>query len=125
MLTLQILNNEAVLNAFFISSNKSFVSGEDVKILMRIYNPNLNIRYIPISGASISVELLKSDNTVLTKIASFPFPDDRSIIQLDITALESVDIISQNLIVKIAEGLTTTYAILQGGLQRIKLTSGC
>lgn len=125
MLTLNILNNAATLNTFFVSGTKEFMAGEDVKLIMRLIQIDLNLRYIPVVGATITIDFKKSDDTILTKTATFPFADDRSIIQVDLTELESADLISQTLIVKLDEAGVTTFATLQSGLKRNKLSQGC
>lgn len=125
MLTLDIVSKSPQLNSFSLNKNFQFASGEDVKVTMRLYQPDLGIRYVPDSGATITIDLKKSDNTTLTKTCSFTFADDRSIIEFSLTAAESALVISQNLVVKLLEGSTTQFAILQYGLTRVVADGSC
>ena len=125
MLSLDIVSKNPTLNSFTLSKNLSFASGEDVKVTMRLFQSDMGIRYIPEAGATITIDLKKSDNTTLTKTCSFTFADDRSIIEFSLTAAESATIISQNLVVKLVEGSTTQFAILQYGLTRVVADGSC
>lgn len=125
MLTLRVLNSDASLNAFTYSSSASFMKGEDVTLLLMLWQPDKAIRYIPDSGAVITCDFMKSDGTVLTKTATQPFADDRSIIQFALSAVETATLISQNLVVKVVEGSETQFAVLQFGFQLVTLTQGC
>ena len=101
------------------------VRGSSAKIIIQLIQPSKNLRYIPDSGATITLALLKSDGTTLTKTATNPFADDRSIIEIDLLSSETSTIISQNLNLTITEGSDVTYAIVQNGLQMVSLTQGC
>jgi hypothetical protein len=125
ILTLKVLNSDATLNSFEDIGNYEFVKGSTAILKLQLFQPDKHIRYIPVSGATITMDFQKSDNTVLTKTATYPFADDRSIIQISLTAVETALIISQNLVAKLDETGTITYAILQGGLQLVSLTQNC
>jgi hypothetical protein len=125
MLTLDIILPNPQLNYHVVSKVANFIAGETVKVIMRLWQPNLKIRYIPSNTAVITVDLKKSDNTTLTKTCSFTFADDRSIIEFDLTASESEQVISQNLVVKIVDGSDTKIALLQYGLSRVKANGAC
>ena len=123
MLTLQVLDSDVQLNNFKTIGHKSFYSGEDVTVVLRIIDFTKQLRYIPASSATFSIDLLKSDKTTINKIPVFTFdPDDRSIIQFTITAAESNDIISQDLKLFISESGLTKVANLKQGIS--KITSG-
>ena len=122
MLTLNILNRDCTLNAFMISSSAQIVGGETAIVVVRLFQLDKKIRYIPSETAEFSVDLLQSNGDVLTKSLSFKFEDDdRSILQLELDAEETQTIISQNLIVKITEGADIRMAVLQQGLQKVNL----
>lgn len=125
MLSLDIVSKNPTLNSFTLSKNLSFASGEDVKVTMRLFQADMGIRYIPDAGATITIDLKRSDNTTLTKTCAFTFADDRSIIEFSLTAAESALVISQNLVVKLVEGSTTQFAILQYGLTRVVADGSC
>lgn len=125
MLSLNIINSDSTLNSFNISGTKEFIGGEDIKLRMQLFQKDKGIRYIPDVAAVITLDLKLADETILVKTATFPFADDRSIIEINITDLESVDLISQTINVKINESGNITYAVLQFGLKRNKIVSGC
>jgi len=125
MLTLQILNIDASLNSFLLSNSFVFVGGEDIDIFMRLFQPDELIRFIPDASAVIKFDFKKSDDSIITKTASNPFADDRSIIKVSLTALETVDIIGQDLIGKIDVSSKITIASLQKGLSKTVLGQGC
>ena len=125
ILTLKVLNSDATLNSFEDIGNYEFVKGSTAVLKLQLFQPDKQIRYVPASGAVITVDFKKSDGTTLTKTATVPFADDRSIAQISLTALETADLISQNLVAKIDEAGVITYAILQGGFQLVSLTQNC
>lgn len=125
MLTLDIVSKNPTLNAFMLSKNLQFASGEDVKVTMRLFQSDLGIRYVPGASAVVTIDLKKSDNTTLTKTCAFTFADDRSIIEFSLSAAESALVISQNLIVKLVEGGNTQFAVLQYGLTRVVSDGSC
>lgn len=123
MLTLDIVSKNPQLNSFTLSKNFAFAAGEDVKVTMRLFQPDLNIRYVPDVAAVITITLKKSDGTTLSKTCAFTFADDRSIIEFTMSAAETATVIGQNLVVNIVEGSTTQIAVLQYGLTR-NITDG-
>ena len=123
MLTLDIVSKNPQLNSFTLSKNFAFAAGEDVKVIMRLFQPDLNIRYVPDVAAVITIALKKSDGTTLSKTCAFTFADDRSIIEFTMSAAETATVIGQNLVVNIVEGSTTQIAVLQYGLTR-NITDG-
>jgi len=125
MITLQVLNSDSTLNSFFIYTNSSFIAGEDVLVRLRLLQVEKKIRYIPDIASTITFDLKKSDNTTLSKTATFPFADDRSIIEFTITAAESVDVISQTLVATIDEPAGISIAKLQYGLKKNVIDQGC
>lgn len=115
---LKILNTDATLNNFKDIGSASIYKGSSAEIVMQLFQEERKIRYMPAAGAVITIDLKKSDGSVLIKTFTFPFsPDDRSIIKIALTALETVDLISQNLVAKLVEGSNTSFAVAQLGLQ--------
>lgn len=115
---LKILNTDATLNNFQDIGSASLYKGASAEIVMQLFQADRKIRYMPAAGAVVTLDLKKSDGTIITKTATFLFsPDDRSIIKITLTALETATLISQNLIAKIVEGASTSFAVAQAGLQ--------
>ena len=125
LLSLKVLNEDATLNNFKDIGSYQTIKGSDAKIILELIQPDRNLRYMPAVGAVITCDFKQSDNTVLTKTATFPFAADRSIIQFDLSDTETALLVSQNLVVKVQEGSVTTYAILQGGFSMASLTQSC
>lgn len=122
---LQILNSDATLNNFFEITTARFSPGYDLKIVMRIIQPEKSgIRYIPESGATFSMDFKKSDGTTITKNPSVLNSDDRSILEVSLDETETADLIGQNLVLKIDENGTKSTAIAQMGL-KVESLSGC
>lgn len=125
MLTLEVLSKNPQLNSFLVGKQFTFAAGETAKVIMRLMQPDKNIRYIPDAAATITIDLKKSDGTLLTKTCAFTFADDRSIIEFDLSAVETADVIGQNLIVKVQEGSNVQLAMLQYGLSKVIADGSC
>lgn len=126
-LTMKVLNEDASLNNWQdMGGTVQIVRGADAKLILQLFQVDRKIRYIPTIAAAITMDFMNSDGTTLSKTATFPFADDRSIIQIALTDSETANLISQNLIADIVEGSTTSIAILQMGLQMISpQQAGC
>lgn len=126
LLTLNVLNEDATLNNWQVIGNASIARGSDAKMNLQLMQADRKIRYIPDVAAVITADFLNSDGTTLSKTATFPFADDRSIIQFTFTDAETALLIGQNLVVEVQEGSNTSIAILQMGLQMISAQqAGC
>lgn len=124
--SLRVLNPDATLNNFVDIGSARIYKGSDQKLILQLFQSDRKIRFVPAITAVITMDFLQSDNTVLTKTATFPFADDRSIIQIVLADTETPNIVSQNLIAKIVDGADTSFAVLQGGLQMVSLVAaGC
>lgn len=127
VLTLKVLNSDATLNNWEDQGGSAqVVRGADSSLILQFVQVDRGIRYIPASGATTSLALLNSDQSVLTLSGSFPFADDRSIVQFSISAAQTANLISQNLVVTLVEGLSTNIAVLPLALQVISPSQvGC
>lgn len=127
ILTLKVLNDDATLNNWQDQGGVAkIVRGSDSKLVLQIVQADRKIRYIPDVAAVITMDLLNSDGTTLSKTATFSFADDRSIIQFILSDSETLLLIGQNIVVDIQEGSNTSIAILQQGLQIISSQqAGC
>ena len=126
MINAQLLNSQASLNNYFAIESISYVPGENVKINIKIINPELNIRLIPDASAIVTMTFRKTDNTDLVKTATLIDADDRSMWTVSLTALESADIASNVIQVSldnIGDGSDIDKAVIPNGLSKI-LTSG-
>lgn len=119
VLDLLLINEDATLNSYIFIGTQRFVPGAAFDIMAKLMQPDKDIRYIPDSGATLSMTLKKNDGSDLVLAGSFPFADDRSIIKFSVTAGDSADLIGQSLTAEITEGANVSFAILKNGLQSI------
>lgn len=117
---LQIINSNAQLNNFFQTGSAQFSPGIPLKINMRLFQRELNLRYVPTAGATYSMEFKLSDQTTITKVPVEIDPLDRSLITVSLTAAETQTLIGQDLKLVITEGLNVSVAIVQRGLQAVR-----
>ena len=124
-LTLDIVSDSPTLNAYNLSKSVQIVKGQTAKVILRLWQEDRKIRYIPSSSAVLTIDLKKSDQDVITKTLTPTFADDRSIQEFSLSAAETTELISQNLVVKIVDGSDTYFAILQKGVQKLVLDGVC
>lgn len=123
ILTMFILNSDATLNNFVEGSVATFIPGSALTLVIRLQQTQRPIRYVPDATATVEMEFLKSDNTTLTKLGTFVDVSDRSMIKFELTALETADLIGQNLTATVTEPSGESTAVLQYGLKSMNL--GC
>lgn len=124
ILKLDAISSDATLNNFSEIGSIKFVAGQSVKINLRIMQLERELRYVPEASATFSLGLKKSDNTTLTVPMNFLDAGDRSLLTVELTALQTTDLISQNITVTVTESSEVSLAVLQNGLQNTKL-NGC
>ena len=125
LFNLKSLNEDATLNNWMDIGAARIVRGADAKLILQIFQPDRKIRYILPAPTVVTVDFLKSDGTTLTKTATFPFADDRSIVEIDLTDTETLTLISQNILAKLNNVGDISFAMLQQGLQMVSTTSNC
>lgn len=125
MLSAQILNSSASLNDFDIIGSIQFIPGAPFTLVLRLTQPQRDdeLRYVADSGASLTLTLTQKDGTTLDLTAS-EFTDDRSIWSVSVTALQSDELASGNLIFTLNEGGAITKGWVENGLQLVS-TGGC
>lgn len=96
MLKVKLINEQATLNNFFYLEAKEYTPGKSFKIIFQIFDAENGIRLIPNSAGTMNVFFQKRDGTELTKAASKPFVDDRSIWQVILSDSEATDIVGSN-----------------------------
>lgn len=121
-LTLQVLNADATLNDFNVIDVQKFSGGADVDFVFRLLQPDKKLRYVPVSGSTISIQFKKSDNTSITKTGTFIFADDRSVFKVSLTSVESATVITQYIKAVLNEAGVISHAILEGAIQRVSPT---
>jgi len=127
MLSGQVLNSDAQLNNFIIIDSKSFIPGEEFVLVFRLYNEELDLRYVPVTTAAITVSFNKTDGTALEKSSTVLDSGDRSIQKVEISEAESEELLGGNFSFEVDvlnDGTRIEKGFIQTGLSKI-LTGGC
>lgn len=124
ILSLHVLNEDATLNNFINIGSARAVKGSTAKLMLQLIQPDKKIRYIPSATSVITMDFVNSDTSQILKTASFPFVDDRSIVEFDLSSMDTVGIISQNLIVKITDAAPITPGVNEAQSLALVATGG-
>lgn len=125
MLDIKILNSGAQLNDFRELSAIEYVPGEDLTLVVRMFDSQLDLRRIPATGATYAFVFQLNDGTELTVAASELDVEDRSILTADLTAAQTETIIGSSFRVEVTEGASVIKGVAQNVLQRVILTGSC
>ena len=118
------ISSDATLNAFEDIGVIQFNPGDPLTFNVRVEQMERDLRYVPDAGATTSIEFLTSTTGTTEVVAgSFPFADDRSIVQFSLTGVQTANLIGQDLYMTIVEGANQHVAILKKGLQ--SASAGC
>ena len=118
MIKLQLLNSQASLNNFFVIGSIEYVPGEDVRIVIRLMNPQLNIRHIPDDAATLDFIFPLSDGTELVKAGTMLQIQDKSIWYVDLTPLESINLASSNFQIELTDDGVVSKSVLFNALAK-------
>jgi hypothetical protein len=118
MLTGKVINSSATLNDFHEIASIEFLSGESKTFKFILFNTQLNIRYVPASGATINVVFNNSDGTQLTKAGSLN-TDDRSIVTVSLSTSETEDLIGGNVSFTLTESGTISKGLMPNSLSKV------
>lgn len=120
-LTAKILNADATLNFWLVLDSLDFIPGTEVDVKLRIFNPDMQDRYVPPSTTIMTVEFLKSDGTTLSKTMTLN-ADDRSIASVTLQEAETEDLIGGNLLFTLdllGDGSKLMKGVISNGLRTI------
>lgn len=103
------------VNSFRDATEISINKGDAVSLYIQLVDLEQNLakhafsppglRYIPVAGATLQVQFQNIDDAkVFTRMASNPFPDDRSIWRFSILATDPIDS-TQNVKCTLTEGV--------------------
>lgn len=124
-LNLQMLDPSSTLNKLHLLSEVEVYPGSTATIMFQLVDLNQQLsdicdlysRYVPASGATVSVVISNLDSAnVVTKTATNPFADDRSIWSFDLTATETTQLSGITLQVTVTEGASVKKFISSGVL---------
>lgn len=129
MIKAKLLNSDAQLNNFIEIETINYVPGEKIKVVIRLFDSQLDIRRISPVGSEIEMKFLKaSDNTFLTKTATVLDGLDRSIWYVELSATESADLASSNIQVEedvLDDDTDVRITVIQQGLSKILFSGDC
>lgn len=116
----KVLNSEALLNNFIEIGALEFIAGSELKLVIRLYDDQLNLRYIPVDTCVTKITFLKSDNTTFEK-TGIPEEDDRSIIRFSLSEVETTGLMGGNLRLSLdllGDGTSIVRGIIANALAR-------
>lgn len=124
MLTGNILNSTATLNNFTLITTKTFIPGDQFKLVIQLFDSELDLRYIPPSTTLHTFVFNNVDGSTLTKVDAdmTVFADDRSLISINISAVESMTLQGGNFtffLDLLGDGTQISKGIVQLGLSRL------
>ena len=128
MLEARLLNSEASLNNFKELASVSYVPGEVVKVAFRLFDPQLEIRFVPLASSTVNITIIKTDGTNLVKAASLISADDRSMWTFTLSATESTEIAGSNIQVDLDNGGGGTdirKTVIQNALIKQTISGDC
>jgi hypothetical protein len=134
LLSARFLNDVANVNSFEYAQVGQFTKGEATSIYFQLIDESLDgalkgfapagRRYVPATGATLSVVVNSIDDAKkITRVATNPFPDDRSIWKLDFLATDTISG-TATLQLTLTEGSVVRKGIVKNGL-RIASDTGC
>lgn len=134
LLSARFLNDVANVNSFEYAQVGQFTQGEATSVYFQLIDASLDSalkgfdpagrRYIPATGATLSVVVNSIDDAKkITRAATNPFPDDRSIWKLDFLATDTISG-TATLQLTLTEGLVIRKGLVKNGL-RIASQTGC
>lgn len=110
-LGLKMLDADSTVNDLKYLDEVDIYPGETATIMFQLVNNNTGVRYIPASGATLSVKMYSvNDVNNITKMATNPFPEDRSIWQFTLNAIETQRISGVNVELTLTEGANVRKA---------------
>lgn len=120
-LTAKILNPEASLNFWLVLNSIDLIPGTQVDVVLRLFNPDMQDRYVPPATTIMTVEFMKADGTTLTKTLSLN-ADDRSIASVTLEEADTADLIGGNLLFTLdllGDGSKLMKGVISNGLRII------
>ena len=121
MITAKILNSDATLNNFKEIGSLDFVPGSEVKLVIRLWDTQLDLRRIPAAAAVVKIFLNKTDGTTLEKTMT-PLADDRSIMSTTLDETETEELLGGNFTIEedvLGDGTQIKKGMVQNGIRRI------
>ena len=125
MLDIKLLNSDAQLNNFQVLGSLAYVPGENFRVVVRLFLSQLDIRYIPDAGATYEFTFKTKSGTDLVIAATELDALDRSILYVDLTTTQTMDIIGSNFTVTVTEGSDVKKGVAQNVLEKTLIDGNC
>lgn len=127
ILGVRFLKDVASVNSYELAEVGEFTEGDVVSVYFQLIDTTLDKgncgfnpagrRYIPASGATLQCVVQNIDDSIkVTRFATNPFADDRSIWKLDFFATDKIRGTS-NLKLTLTEGVNATRGLVQNGFR--------
>jgi len=124
------------VNSFQVAEQIRFSQGDATVIYLQLINSALDTagkgfspagrRYIPASGATLSVVLDNiDDDKKITRSATQPYASDGSIWAITVLSTDDIGAGTMSLKLTLTEGATVTRGVALGVVGIVSLTSGC
>jgi len=134
LLSARILNDVASVNSYEHAQAGEFTQGDAASVYFQLTDASLDgaihgfnpsgRRYIPATGATLQVVVDNiDDGKKITRTATNPFPDDRSIWKLDFIASDTISG-TCSMQLTLTEGLLIRRGLVKNAL-RISSPTGC
>jgi flagellar capping protein FliD len=124
----KVLNSQATLNNFIYIGTLLFVPGLSLKINMRLFDDELNLRFvIEDPNATVKIILNKSNN-LQEEVNGIFINGDHSLVQFSLTSLQTQDLLGGNVVIEIDEhgdGSSILQAMSKQALSKEILVGGC
>ncbi len=127
MLIAKVLNSDATLNHFHEVGSLEFISGEQLDLVVRLWDTQADQRYIP-PVTNITTFTLNNSDTSQTNITGAALSDDRSIITVVLSEIQTSTLLGGNVNFSLdilGDGTEIRKGIIQNGLARILDGSEC
>lgn len=124
MISLKLLNSQAALNNYTILGAIPYTPGETLKLNVQLFNQQLNIRYIPSNTATLTFNFIDSEGVEINKVGT-PLTDDRSIWSIELSSVETEQIIGGFVKATLVDGAETFIAINKNVLERVLIDGEC
>lgn len=127
MLTGKLLTSNSSLNDFRYLFNVHFMVGSSFTFAFRLFNQQLNERFVPPVDSIINVTFSTADGP-LVKQAEFIDLDDRSMLYIDISTEESEILLGGNVsfeVLMAGQAEDTRKGWIQAALSKVTIDGSC
>jgi len=129
MIAVKLLNSDATLNNFTEQGTLPYMPGENLDVVLRIFNAQRDTRFIPVDpAAEVTFIFMNKDGTALEKEATVLDALDRSMWKVTLSQAETENLAGSNIQVKLDEtgdGTSVRLAVIYSILTRLSISGEC